>query len=499
LVQETHYPGDTNKDRRLYVGDILNFSTYPNGLSGQPRGSIKEIMEKAPSRSDLSDTDRADETIEIVEESKEQLEANGPLADPIPILTATATGSAPPGPPPDGGLQAWLQVLGSAAILVNTWGLINSFGVFQAFYEMNILKDRPPSDISWIGSLQASLLFFTGVFSGGLYDAGYFRTLVVVGLFLIVSGMFMTSLCYAYWQFLLAQGICVGVGMGLVFLPSAAILSQYFARHRALVLGISSAGSPVAGIVIPIIFSRLEPQIGFGWTTRVIAFILLAFSAIPIAFMRTRLPPSGRRTQILDPSAFRDLPYMTFTIAGFFSFLTLYVPFFYIAVFANTYKVTTTDFAPYLVTLLNAGSVFGRIIPNALADRWGALNVMVFCMIGSTVVAFGWLGVKNLAGSVVFTLLYGALSGGVVSLTPTVIVGLSPDMSRVGVRMGMGFVVTGTSLLIGTPIAGAIVKGYSDANWKGTIVYGAAGLLVSTVLYGTARVMVFRCQGGLKF
>jgi len=455
-------------------------------------------MEKEVSRYDLSDTDRADGSLDKVEASSKQIEADVPVADVKPA-TGTPTGPESPGPPPDGGLQAWLQVLGSAAILVNTWGLINSFGVFQAFYEVNMLKDRAPSDISWIGSLQASLLFFTGVVSGGLYDAGYFRALVIVGLFLIVFGMFMTSLCYAYWQFLLAQGICVGVGMGLIFLPSAAILSQYFARHRALVLGISSAGSPIAGIVFPIIFSRLEPVIGFGWTTRAIAFILLAFSAIPIAFMRTRLPPSGRRTQIFDPTAFRDVPYMAFSMAGFFSFLTLYVPFFYIVVFASTHNVASLEFAPYLVTLLNAGSVFGRIIPNALADRWGALNVLVFCMIGSTVVAFGWLGVTNLAGSIVFTLLYGALSGGVVSLTPTVIVSLSPDMSRVGVRMGMGFVVTGTSLLIGTPIAGAIVKGYSDANWKGTISYGAAGLFVGTVLYATARIMVYKRQGGWKF
>lgn len=458
-------------------------------------------MEKE-SRSDLSDTDRAEDFVGEMDTETKRIVAEAPLSDSETAAPVDSTATGPnsaPGPPPDGGLQAWLQVLGSTAILVNTWGLINSFGVFQAFYEVDILRDRAPSDISWIGSLQASLLFFTGVVSGGLYDAGYFRALIMVGLFMIVFGMFMTSLCYAYWQFLLAQGVCVGVGMGLIFLPSAAILSQYFARHRALVLGLSSAGSPVAGIVIPIIFSNLEPKIGFGWTTRIIAFILLAFSAIPIAFMRTRLPPSGRGAQIIDKTAFKDVPYMTFTMAGFFSFLTLYVPFFYIAIFATTHNVTTQDFSPYLVTLLNAGSVFGRIIPNALADRWGALNVLVFCMIGSTAVAFGWLGIKNLAGSVVFTLLYGVLSGGVVSLTPSVIVGLSPDMSQVGVRMGMAFVVAGTSLLIGTPIAGVIVNGYSDANWKGTISYGAAGLLVATILYAATRFLVFKRHGGLRF
>jgi MFS family permease len=457
-------------------------------------------MEKSGSRSDLSETDRIDGLDIPAEAGAKQLENGAPFAVSEPGM-GMPPGPEPPTPdvPPDGGLQAWLQVVGSTVVLINTWGIINSFGVFQQFYERDILQDRSPSDISWIGSVQAALLFFTGIVSGPLYDAGHFRALLVVGLFMIVFGMFMTSLCVAYWQFLLAQGFCIGIGMGLLFLPSAAILSQYFARHRALVLGLSSAGSPIAGIVIPIIFSRLEPVIGFGWTTRILAFIMLALSTIPIAFMRTRLPPSGRRAELFDPSAFRDIPYVMFTAAGFFAFLTLYVPFFYMAIFASTHDITSPEFAPYLVTFLNVGSVLGRIIPNAVADKAGALNVLIICMVASTAVGYGWLGVNNLAGSIVFTLLYGALSGGVVSLTPSVIVSLSPDMSRVGVRMGMGFVVTGCSLLIGTPIAGAIVRGYTEDRWKGTIAYAATGLFVSAILYAAARVVVYKRQGGWKF
>jgi hypothetical protein len=32
---------------------------------------------------------------------------------------------------PDGGLEAWLVVLGSMVVLIHTWGLANSFGIFQ--------------------------------------------------------------------------------------------------------------------------------------------------------------------------------------------------------------------------------------------------------------------------------------------------------------------------------------------------------------------------------
>lgn len=390
---------------------------------------------------------------------------------------------------PDGGLQAWLQVLGGAATLVATWGLVNSFGVFQTYYETTLLHGRnTSSEISWIGSLQGALLMIMGVISGPLYDAGYFRALLAVGLFLIVLGMFMTSLATAYWHLLLAQGVCVGVGMGLTFLPSTAILAQYFSKKLPLVLGIASAGSPVAGIVFPIIFSRLEPKIGFGWATRVIAFILLALSAVPVAFMHVRVRPKNKRA-VFDKTALTDPGFVVFVAGCFAAFLVLYVPFFYTQLFTIAHGIADDDFAPYLVTFLNVGSVFGRIIPNAAAQRYGSLNMMTVCAGGSAVLAFGWFGTKNLGGLTVFALLYGAFSGGVVSLSPSCLKDLTPDMNRLGARMGMSFFVTGLALLVGTPIAGAIL---GEQNWTPMIGYTSALMTVSLMLYLLSGYLVSR-------
>ncbi|KAL1870544.1 hypothetical protein VTK73DRAFT_2583 [Phialemonium thermophilum] len=404
---------------------------------------------------------------------------------------------------PDGGLQAWIQVLGSWVTLIATWGLVNSFGVFQTYYETQLLPTTSSSDISWIGSLQASLLFLVGVISGPLYDAGYSRELIALGLFLIVLGMFMTSLCHAYWQLLLAQGLCIGLGMGFTFLPGTAILSQYFHRRRALAIGISSSGSPLAGIVFPIIFNSLEPRIGFGWTTRVLAFITMAFSIIPVVFMRPRVPRSATtgprpRRALIDKTALRDGAFMTFCVGSFFGFLVLYVPFFYVPLFAERHDLADRHWAPYLVTLLNAGSVVGRLLPNALADRAGSLNVLLACTTVSAVLAFGWLGIHDLAGLDVFAILYGGFSGGLVSLAPSVIVSLSPHLGLVGVRMGMTFLLAGVSVLVGTPIAGAILGGFSEKEWQGTIGYCAAGLTLGTLLNAIARFVVYRRKGGLK-
>ena len=50
---------------------------------------------------------------------------------------------------------------------------MNSFGVYQAFYQSDELSSSPPSLISWIGSVQIFLAMDFGIVAGPLYDRGY--------------------------------------------------------------------------------------------------------------------------------------------------------------------------------------------------------------------------------------------------------------------------------------------------------------------------------------
>ena len=119
------------------------------------------------------------------------------------------------------------------------------YGVFQTFYESNILQRQSASQISWVGSVQAALIFFGGAIVGPFFDLGYLRLLLSLGTFCTVFGMMMTSVCKAYWQFMLAQGVTVGIGFGFLFLPSVAIVSQYFTTKKAIAFGIVSTGGSV--------------------------------------------------------------------------------------------------------------------------------------------------------------------------------------------------------------------------------------------------------------
>ena len=117
--------------------------------------------------------------------------------------------------------------------------------MFQTYYQTEFLHAQTESNISWIGSIQACLLFVVSGLTGPIYDAGHLHAMLYVGTLLNVLGVMMTSVGKTYWQILLAQGIAIGIGDGCLFLPSVAIVPQYFTTRKALATGVASLGSSV--------------------------------------------------------------------------------------------------------------------------------------------------------------------------------------------------------------------------------------------------------------
>ena len=119
----------------------------------------------------------------------------------------------------------------------------------------------------------------------------------------------LTNICKQYWQILLAQGVCVGIGSGCLFVPSVAVVATYFTKKRALAIGIAVSENSIGGIILPITFRRLQPSIGFAWTTRILAFITLVLLLVAIAVMRTHLPPKPGRA-LFQSSALKSPPFV---------------------------------------------------------------------------------------------------------------------------------------------------------------------------------------------
>ncbi|KAB5522942.1 major facilitator superfamily domain-containing protein [Coniochaeta sp. 2T2.1] len=319
--------------------------------------------------------------------------------------------------PPNGGLLAWLQVAAGFAILFNTWGMISAFSVFQTYYESGELFVASSSNISWIGSIQSFLLQLTGLVAGPVYDRGYLCLLLVTGSFMVVFGLMMLSLCDKYWQALLAQAFCVGIGAGLLFVPTVSLLPTWFSTRMWLAIGIASSGSSLGGVIYPI--------------------VLL----------------------------------------------------FYMSFYPADKRLTNPSLAFYIASIFNAGSVLGRILPNALSDKIGVFNTMapLTVLLGVTMLCL--LAVHNAAGMVVEAVVTGFFSGIVVALPPVCFRVLTKDPSMIGTRIGQGFAAAGIGLLIAGPSAGAILSTTEPLDWTGLWVYGGVTVIVGELILFAVRVL----------
>lgn len=143
--------------------------------------------------------------------------------------------------PPNGGLRAWLVVVGAWCTSFCSFGWINStltlnqsassnkgnlklilykgVGAFQDYYQASLLKEYSPSTISWIPSLQIFFMMALGPVIGLIYDKYGPRWLIIGGTFLHVFGLMMTSISTEYYQILLSQGVCSAIGVSAIFQP----------------------------------------------------------------------------------------------------------------------------------------------------------------------------------------------------------------------------------------------------------------------------------------
>ncbi|OLN95252.1 Riboflavin transporter MCH5-like protein 15 [Colletotrichum chlorophyti] len=388
--------------------------------------------------------------------------------------------------PPNGGLKAWLQVLGSFFIYFNTWGLVASFGSFQAYYETDLLKDNSPFAISTIGSLQSFLMVFLGCFAGPIFDLGYARQLLWTGSLLIIVGTVTQSLSTSLWQLLLSQGLCIGVGMGSLAVLGVAVLTPWFSTRLHMANGIAAAGSGVGGLVLPVMFRTLQPNIGFRWTVRTMALIALATLSVSIVSMHTPKASSQRRAWI-DRSAFQDVPYLLFVGACCLVFLGMYTPFVYVQSYASDKGVANPQVATYLLVILNGASILGRTIPNIFAHRVGGMNMLIVAVLVLSISAFCLMAVKNTPGLVVVVAFYGFSSGSFFSLQPATFGRLTVDRDYIGTRLGMAYAVMSVALLLGSPVGGAFARsmGYFSAwIWAGVCL--ALGSVMIAFSRGTA-------------
>jgi MFS family permease len=307
----------------------------------------------------------------------------------------------------------------------------------------------------------------------------------------LTLAVMLTSLCTKYYQFMLCQGILGGASAGLIYSPAASIIGHYFNKKRPMVMGIITSGSALAGILFPIIINQLlnHTTLGFGWTQRIVGFIILPFALIACVNVKAGVPP--RVGTYLLPEAFKK-PAFTFQVVGLFLVCWgIFTPFFYLPTYAQQHGMSV-GMSFYLVTILNAGSFVGRLLAGGLGVKVGQFNVLTACCGLCSILIFAWLKVTTNWSLIVFAIFYGMFSGAVIGTMISTLIQTAGHPSQMGTYLGMASGIFSIAALTGTPITGAMITHY-HGYFEAIIFSGICGLAGTMCIFGART-----SYGGLK-
>jgi predicted MFS family arabinose efflux permease len=169
-----------------------------------------------------------------------------------------------------------------------------------------------------------------------------------------VFGLMMTSISSEYYQFFLAQAVVSALGASAVFNAAMASVVSWFFHRRAAAFGIMVSGSSLGGVVMPIMMDKMIVQVGFPWTMRAVAFLILVLCAISCLTVRSRLPPRPRPLVLSEYLAgFKEPTFALTVTACFLFFWGMFLPFNFIILQAQAAGMDPV-LIPYLLPIINA-------------------------------------------------------------------------------------------------------------------------------------------------
>lgn len=367
-------------------------------------------------------------------------------------------------------------------------GINFAFGVYQELYESmsrsssaegrNPFTGATPAQIDLIGTLAISLMSLGAPFASAWCKSYSPCTITFAGGVIFGLSNILASFGQKLWHFILTQGVLLGCGVCLTYIPAMTVAPVWFTTHRGLAIGIVSSGTGVGGVAWAPLLRYLNNRMGFRNTLRLaggVSFILLGVSALALTWepafeQRTRLErQQSSRTRILVPlvnwRVARTRKFMAQCISASLQSSAYYAPVFFFSAYARSLGYSAATGATF-IALSNGSSAIGKIIIGHMADRLGRINTLLLTTFISAVTALGlWLPStlsggdrdgKNLFAA--FAILYGIFAGAYISLFPTALVELFGVQHFASVN-GFLYMARGFAALVGTPVAGVLIRG----------------------------------------
>lgn len=352
--------------------------------------------------------------------------------------------------------RLWAALLLSAIGGVGMWSVIVALPAVQAEFGVARSAASLPYTMTMI------CFGFGSILMGRLSDRFGIFVPVVGGTVGLGVGYLAASQATSLWQFILAQGLLVGVASSATFAPIIADTSLWFTRRRGMAVAMIASGSYVAGAVWPPVVQHFIERGDWRLTYQGIALFCVA-TMLPLALVLRRSSPMGEMTSAtprvmsrsarplgMSPAALQTL----LVIAGLSCCVAMSMPQVHIVAYSHDLGHGAAPGARMLSLMLGFG-IASRLASGWICDRIGGRRTLLLgsSLQGLALVLF--LPFDGLGMLYVLSALFGLVQGGIVPSYAVIVREFFPP-EEAGVRVSTVLMATVFGMALGGWISGAL-------------------------------------------
>ena len=234
---------------------------------------------------------------------------------------------------------------------------------------------------------------------------------MIFGASLMSAGFIAASFASEVWQLYLSQGALVGLGIGFIWIPSMAILPQWFDKKRSLASAIGSAGSGIGGLIFSFGTQAMIDSISLAWSLRIIGIVCGVTNTASALLFRNRNKSIRPPQRGFDTKLLRRYDVLLLISWAFISMLGYITILFSPSDFALSIGLSSSQ-AAAVSGFLNIGTAVGRPFIGIISDRYGRMETagIITLICGMTCFAI-WLPANSYGVAVFFALINGGMLG----------------------------------------------------------------------------------------
>ncbi|KAH6889400.1 monocarboxylate transporter [Thelonectria olida] len=334
-----------------------------------------------------------------------------PRNDGLPLSGQVPSPTVNENEPPDGG-YGWVCTAAAAVVNAHSWGFNSAYAVFLAhFLKHNSFPGSTPLNYAFVGSLSLTFLLLVSPLATILVREIGIRPTMFCGVVLETASLLCASLATEIWHLFLTQGVVFGLGLGLLFIPTAAVVPQWFTTKRSLASGVSLSGAGLGGLVYSLATAAMIRNLGLQYAFRILGILAFVVNTSCILLIKDRNKTTGSNQNAFDTSLLKRWEYLLLLGFACFTMLGYFILIFTLANYANEIGLNASQGA-VISALFNGGQAVGRPLIGYFSDSMGRMNMAGSMTFLAGVLSLAvWINAKSYGMLIFYAISEGLVAG----------------------------------------------------------------------------------------